>query len=89
MFNKSLDSAEKSKNAIPTPAPKKPAPAPAPAPTSSDSDVEKIKAWKPGSKVRLEGIDASRYIELKNMFKDEHCGCEFVHYDQNKVLVIK
>ena len=87
MFNKSLDNAEKSKNAIPTPAPKKPAPAPAPA--SSDSDVEKIKAWKPGSKVRLEGIDASRYIELKNMFKDEHCECEFVHYDQKKVLVIK
>jgi len=83
MFNKSLDNAEKSQNAIPTPAPKKPAP------TSSDSDIEKIKAWKPGSKIKLEGVDASRYMELKNMFKDNNCECEFVHYEENKVLVIK
>ena len=78
MFNKSLNSP------IPAPAPKIPTPAPA----SSDSDVEKIKAWKPGSKVRLEEIEASRYMELKHMFADGH-EFEFVYYEENKVLVIK
>tara|TARA_R110002073_G_C9225150_1_gene560233 strand:+ start:438 stop:680 length:243 start_codon:yes stop_codon:yes gene_type:complete len=80
MFNKSLNSP------IPAPAPKIPTPAPAPA--SSDSDVEKIKAWKPGSKVRLEEIEASRYMELKHMFADGN-EFEFVYYEENKVLVIK
>lgn len=80
MFNKDPESPKPFKT---------PKPSPVSTPASSDSDVEKIKAWKPGSKVRLEGVDASRYMELKNMFKDNNCECEFVHYEENKVLVVK